>query len=65
MRSSTAFDVLYLDSRDVRCLPLRERRRLLEPLVAGWEGAVRLSEEVQADCDAFFRVACEHGLEGI
>ncbi|WP_234710059.1 DNA ligase [Sinorhizobium medicae] len=60
-----AFDVLYLDGRDVRRLPLRERRRLLEPLVAGREGAVRLSEEVQADGDAFFSVACAHGLEGI
>ncbi len=49
----------------MRRLPLRERRRLLEPLVAGREGAVRLSEEVQADGDEFFRVACEHGLEGI
>jgi bifunctional non-homologous end joining protein LigD len=60
-----AFDLLYLDGRDLRRLPLRERRRLLEPLVAGREGAVRLSEEVQADGDEFFRVACAHGLEGI
>ncbi|MCZ4092388.1 hypothetical protein O3W52_20650 [Ensifer psoraleae] len=66
MRSSFyAFDLLYLDGRDLRRLPLGERRRLLEPLVAGREGAVRLSEEVQADGDEFFRVACEHGLEGI
>ncbi|MDW9792141.1 ATP-dependent DNA ligase [Sinorhizobium meliloti] len=60
-----AFDLLYLDGRDLRRLPLRERRRLLEPLVADREGAVRLSEEVQADGDEFFRVACAHGLEGI
>nr|WP_234839103.1 non-homologous end-joining DNA ligase [Sinorhizobium medicae] len=60
-----AFDLLYLDGRDLRRLPLRERRRLLEPLVAGRAGAVRLSEEVQADGDEFFRVACAHGLEGI
>ena len=60
-----AFDLLYLNDRDLRRLPLRERRRLLEPLVAGREGAIRLSEEVQADGDEFFRVACAHGLEGI
>jgi bifunctional non-homologous end joining protein LigD len=60
-----AFDLLYLNGRDLRRLPLRERRRLLEPLFAGREGAVRLSEEVQADGDEFLRVACEHGLEGI
>ncbi|RVH07858.1 ATP-dependent DNA ligase, partial [Sinorhizobium meliloti] len=34
-----AFDLLYLDGRDLRRLALRERRRLLEPLVAGREGA--------------------------
>jgi bifunctional non-homologous end joining protein LigD len=44
-----SFDLLYLDGRDLRRLPLRERRRLLEPLVAGREGAIRLSEEVDAD----------------
>jgi bifunctional non-homologous end joining protein LigD len=60
-----SFDLLYLDGRDLRRLPLRERRRLLEPLVAGREGAIRLSEEVVADGAEFLRVACAHGLEGI
>ncbi|THK38633.1 ATP-dependent DNA ligase [Ensifer sp. MPMI2T] len=60
-----AFDLLYLDGRDLRPLALHERRRLLEPIVAGREGAIRLSEEVQADGEEFFRVACAHGLEGI
>jgi hypothetical protein len=35
------------------------------PIVAGREGAIRLSEEVQADGAEFLRVACAHGLEGI
>lgn len=60
-----AFDLLYLDGRDLRRLSQRERRRLLEPIVAGREGAIRLSEEVDADGADFFRVACAHGLEGI
>ncbi len=60
-----AFDLLYLDGCDLRRLPLRERRRLLEPLVAGREGAICLSEEVETDGDEFLRVACAHGLEGI
>jgi len=60
-----AFDLLYLDGHDLRKLPLAERRRLLEPIVAGRTGAIRFSEEVNADGDAFFRVACEMGLEGI
>ncbi|WP_437409338.1 hypothetical protein [Sinorhizobium meliloti] len=41
--------MLHLDGNDLRRLPLHERRRLLEPLVAGREGAIRLSEEVQGD----------------
>ncbi len=60
-----AFDLLYLDGRDLRRMPLAERRILLEQLLAGRDGAIRLSEEVDADGAAFFRVACELGLEGI
>lgn len=61
-----AFDLLYLDGRDLRRLPLGERRRLLETIVAtGRDGVIRLSEEVEADGEEFFRIACEHGLEGI
>ncbi|RVK16998.1 non-homologous end-joining DNA ligase [Sinorhizobium meliloti] len=60
-----AFDLLYLDGHDLRRQPLRERRRLLEQIVAGREGVIRLSEEVEADGDEFYRIACEHGLEGI
>jgi bifunctional non-homologous end joining protein LigD len=60
-----AFDLLYVDGWDLRRLPLRERRWLLEPIIAGREGAIRLSEEVEADGEEFFRVACAHGLEGI
>ncbi|MEI3853581.1 non-homologous end-joining DNA ligase [Ensifer sp. CCNWLY38] len=60
-----AFDLLYLDGRDLRGLPLAERRRLLEPIVAGRTGAIRFSEAVDADGAEFFRAACELGLEGI
>ncbi|MEO5326201.1 non-homologous end-joining DNA ligase [Mesorhizobium sp. CC13] len=60
-----AFDLLYLGGRDLRWLPQHERRRLLEPIVAGRNGAIRLSEEVAVDGEEFFRIACLHGLEGI
>lgn len=59
-----AFDLLYLDGHDLRRQPLRERRRLVQ-IVAGCEGVIRLSEEVGADGDEFYRIACEHGLGGI
>ncbi|MEY9631275.1 bifunctional non-homologous end joining protein LigD [Sinorhizobium fredii] len=61
-----AFDLLYLDGRDLRRLPLSERRLLLESIVVvGRASVIRLSEEVEADGEEFFRIACEHGLEGI
>ncbi|ATE84743.1 ATP-dependent DNA ligase [Sinorhizobium sp. LM21] len=60
-----AFDLLYIDGRDLRRLPYADRRQLLEQLLAGRNGAIRLSEEVDADGADFFRVACELGLEGI
>lgn len=60
-----AFDLLYLDGRDLRRLPQAERRQLLVQLLTGRDGAIRLSEEVDADGAAFFRAACELGLEGI
>ncbi len=60
-----AFDLLYLDGRDLRTLPQSERRQLLVQLLADRDGPIRLSEEVDADGAEFFRVACELGLEGI
>ncbi|OKP79626.1 ATP-dependent DNA ligase [Ensifer adhaerens] len=60
-----AFDLLYLDGRELRRLPYADRRQLLNQLLAGRDGAIRLSEEVDADGAEFFRVACDLGLEGI
>ena len=61
-----AFDILYLDGRDLRALPLTERREILKQVIsADPTGIIRLSEEVDAAGDDFFRIACEHGLEGI
>ncbi|WP_234828160.1 non-homologous end-joining DNA ligase [Sinorhizobium fredii] len=60
------FDLLYLDGSDLRRLPQRERRRLLEQVLpVDRRGAIRLSEEVPAAGDEFLRVACAHGIEGI
>ncbi|ANL30177.1 ATP-dependent DNA ligase protein (plasmid) [Rhizobium phaseoli] len=61
-----AFDLLYLDGHDLTGTELTARRHILEGIMpAGGEEAVRLSEEIEADGDKLFRIACEHGLEGI
>jgi len=46
-------------------MSLAERRQMLEDLIEGGEGVIRLSEEVEADGEALLKSACEMGLEGI
>jgi bifunctional non-homologous end joining protein LigD len=60
-----AFDLLYLDGHDLRGTEYRVRRHLLDDALAGQEGAIRLSEEVDADPDELLAHACRLGLEGI
>ncbi len=38
---------------------------LLESVLTDKGGAIRLSDEIEADGDVLLRTACEHGLEGI
>lgn len=58
------FDLLELDGKDLRRLPLVERRRLLEPVVDKVSG-IRLSESVKDRGIEFFDAAVELGLEGM
>lgn len=59
-----AFDLLYLDGRDLRALPLAERRDMLERAIQP-HGAIRMSEELDTEGPTFLKLACELGLEGI
>jgi bifunctional non-homologous end joining protein LigD len=58
------FDLLWLDGRDLRALPLRTRKRLLRATLKA-EGAVRLSPHRNHDGEAMFKEACRKGWEGI
>jgi bifunctional non-homologous end joining protein LigD len=60
------FDLLYLDGVDLRERPLLERKQRLQTLVEpGTESPhVRYSGHVEGSGDAFFRRACDLGLEG-
>jgi bifunctional non-homologous end joining protein LigD len=58
-----AFDLLYLDGRDLRHLPLFERKAQLKRLVAGTE--VQFSESFEIDGREMFDHACQVGLEGV
>ncbi len=59
------FDLLYLDGHDLRNTEYRSRRHLLEEALKGHDGAVRLSETIDADPVALLEHAGRLGLEGI
>lgn len=58
------FDLLYLDGRDLRSLPLLQRKLLLAPLVNG-KREIRMSEHVVEAGTAFYKAAVDQGLEGM
>jgi bifunctional non-homologous end joining protein LigD len=59
-----AFDLLHLDGRDVRGLPLIERKALLEPLVEGAPG-VQFNGHETGDGETIRRHAGSLGFEGV
>ena len=58
------FDVLWTDGRDVRPLPLRDRKRILRDLL-DFTGPLRFTEHEDTDGEAYFRQACASGWEGL
>jgi bifunctional non-homologous end joining protein LigD len=58
------FDLLRLDGRDVRDLPLRERKRLLREAFE-FGGRVRFSAHRNEHGRRLFAEACRQGLEGL
>ena len=59
-----AFDLLWLDGKDLRDLPIEERKARLRDILPA-KGVLRYSEHVDVPGDTFFRHACQIGLEGI
>jgi bifunctional non-homologous end joining protein LigD len=60
------FDVLHLDGHNMRGLPLKERRRILEQLLKAAEGTpLRLSDGIEGKGAVVFENACTLGAEGI
>lgn len=60
-----AFDLLHLDGRDLRDLPLERRKALLAPLFAGAGGPLRFSQDFGDNGDMVLRHACRLSLEGV
>jgi bifunctional non-homologous end joining protein LigD len=58
-----AFDLLYLNGRDLRKLPLVERKAVLKKLIE--KTPIQFSESFELDGREMFRHACRVGLEGV
>jgi bifunctional non-homologous end joining protein LigD len=61
------FDLVYLDGFNLTQTPLRQRKLLLQRLCKSMSGRgpLRYSEHLEGNGDAFFKHACEYGIEGI
>ncbi|HKZ63641.1 MAG TPA: non-homologous end-joining DNA ligase [Thermoplasmata archaeon] len=59
-----AFDILYLDGQDLTAKPLMERKEILADVFENTESAV-ITDYVEQEGEAFYRVCRERGLEGI
>ena len=68
-----AFDLLFLDGRDLRGFPLLERKAALKKLLAqsgksagkDFRACVRYTDHVEGQGERFFRHSCKFGLEGV
>lgn len=58
-----AFDLLYLNGRDLRKLPLVARKAELKKIIAGTK--VQFSESFEIEGRSMFEHACKIGLEGV
>ena len=59
-----AFDLLYLDGRDLRAVPLVERKKLLKEILEP-DDTIRYSEHFVANGPDLLAAAKQQGLEGI
>ena len=60
-----AFDLLYLDGRDITGLPLLERKEALKRLLKGAPRSIQFSDHHIGDGKRFWRAACGAKAEGI
>lgn len=61
-----AFDLLWLNGRDLRQLPLLQRKKNLRHIIRKGKNAHLLyAEHIAARGTDFFRAVCDHDLEGI
>ncbi len=60
-----AFDLLHLNGYDLRGVPLVDRKAALAAILSSPGRTIRYLDHAEGNGEAFFRRACEYGLEGI
>lgn len=60
-----AFDLLWADGADLRCLPLIERKCRLAAVMPSAGSRLLYCDHIEGDGEGLFRLACENDLEGI
>jgi len=58
------FDAPYLEGKDMRAVPLAERKALLKERVE-WSSTIRFSDHLEGEAHAVLDRACQLGLEGL
>lgn len=59
------FDILYLDGRDLRELPLLERKEILAEVLKKIPSNLIYSEHFAEDGEDFYQATCDYKLEGM
>lgn len=59
------FDLLFLNGEDLRELSLKERKEKLKRILPKSNSVIFYSEDVKKSGADFFKIACQHELEGI
>ncbi len=60
-----AFDLLWLNGRDLRPLPLLERKALLKEILPAPASLLIYLDHIEEQGNRLFQLGCQHDLEGI
>lgn len=59
------FDIMFLNGKDLRSLPLVERKEILKGVLLNAPSHIMYSEHLSDNGNDFYKISCEHELEGI
>jgi len=60
-----AFDILWLNGRDLRDLPLIKRKEILREIIPPSPSRILYSDHIEEHGPQIFDFACQHDLEGV